>query len=314
MKLDDEQPTIAITYSKGSLDDRDSLPAPVIYLSFETEFGIGCKFLYDRLNDNEGDCQKYVTQPVVSEYSNLTHGRPFRGKFAPKDLNLSRANDLGNPLFFLLDIGALPEDFNRTVMIQVFDSEFDPWADDFDQSRMTPFAESFDSMNLYVIPSGVSELLTYSRRIRKTLPESKSTLIGFRTPKYNEVKYLESEIQTINNSYAASFALVKVGVQDFNVVVEQEQRINSLVTVLGTISGYYSIIATFYILLFGAGSLSPWGIVHNGCWKFRRFKKETEDELKKEADKFASEVEKGGIDDAAKVKELEYAGHRDFIF
>jgi hypothetical protein len=224
MKLDDEQPTISITYSKGSLDDHDSLPAPVIYLSFEVEFGIGCKYYYDRENENEGDCQKYVTQPVVSEYSNATYGRPYRGKFIPEGINLTRANDLGKPLFFLLDIGALPEDYNRTVMMHVFDSEFDPWADDFDQSRMTPFAESFDSMNFYVIPSRVGELIVYSRRIRKTLPESKTSLIGFRTPKYKEVKYLESEIQTIDNNYTRSFALVKVGVKDFNVAVEQEQR------------------------------------------------------------------------------------------
>jgi hypothetical protein len=91
---------------------------------------------------------------------------------------------------------------------------------------------------------------------------------------------------------------------NFTMITMYYNRINSLVTVLGTISGYYGIIATLYILLFGTGSLSPWGIVHNGCWKFRRFRKETEDELTKEANKLGLDVE-GSTDNAGKVKELE---------
>nr|CAG8624786.1 3322_t:CDS:2 [Entrophospora candida] len=242
MKLGDEQPTITTSYLKSAIDDQVSLPAPV----------------------NPGDCQQFVTQPKQSTHG--TYGRPYVGKFAPKDLNLAREDEQGKPFFFILIVQVDPLYYgsNYTMAMNVFDSEFDPWSDDFDQSKMTPFVESFDSMNYYVTPSGVGYLLEYSRRIRKTLPDTKANLIGFRTPKYNEVKYIESEIQTINRNYTGAFANFKVMVQDFSVAVEQEQRINSLITVLGTIAGYYSILVAIYIFLFGASSINPWGFVHKG--------------------------------------------------
>nr|CAG8645155.1 4234_t:CDS:2 [Entrophospora candida] len=257
MKLDDEQPTITTSYLKSAIDDHDSLPAPV----------------------NPGDCQQFVTQPKLSPHG--TYGRSYVGKFAPKDLNLFREDEQGKPFLFILVVQVDPLHYgpNYTVAMNVFDSEFDPWSDDFDQSKMTPFVESFDSMNYYVTPSGVGYLLEYSRRIRKTLPDSKTNLIGFRTPKYNEVKYIESEIQTINRNLVGEFANFKVIVQDFSVAVEQEQRINSLVTVLGTVAGYYGIIVTFYIFLFGTNSISPWGFAHNGCFVFKRLKRKTEAKL-----------------------------------
>jgi hypothetical protein len=42
--------------------------------------------------------------------------------------------------------------------------------------------------------------------------------------------------------------------------------------------------------LFGANSLSPWGLIHTGCWKFKPFKKKTEAKLKEEEDKIRKEI------------------------
>jgi hypothetical protein len=228
----------------GEIGDHDSLPAPVVYLSFPKEFAIVC-MITNRVG--EEDCQDYVIQPKISRINNITHARPYVGKFIPKELNLTRANDYEErkPLFFTLYVGMDLLDYNSTLMMHVFDSDFDPMSDDFDKSKMTPFAESLDAMNLYVIPSRTGALLEYSRRIRRSLNDTAASIIGVQSPRYHEVKYLESEIQTINRNVERSFASIKVAVQNFNVAVEQEQRPNSLITIIGTIAGYYSVLVTF---------------------------------------------------------------------
>ncbi|CAJ0900779.1 4808_t:CDS:2, partial [Entrophospora sp. SA101] len=57
-----------------------------------------------------------------------------------------------------------------------------------------------------------------------------------------------------------------------------------VVSIFGTIGGYYGIIGAFYIFLFGAGSISPWGFAHKGSGISKRLKKKTKEKLKKNKD------------------------------
>jgi hypothetical protein len=160
-----------------------------------------------------------------------------------------------------------------TVTMHVFDSEFDPWSENFN-GTMDPFVKSSTNSNLYYLANKMYYTFGYSRKFRKTIIDIDSNYVGFRST-YETQKYIESKMQILSVAFPNLYSLVEVSGNNFNIEVEKEQRINTIVSIFGTIAGYYGIMVTFYIFLFGADIINPWGFVHNGCCIFKGLKTNT---------------------------------------
>ncbi|CAB4422354.1 unnamed protein product [Rhizophagus irregularis] len=117
--------------------------------------------------------------------------------------------------------------------------------------------------------------LGFSRKIRKAIRHPFWSFIGFPS-NYFHIPYIESNIQGVPAaSLDATRLKVRISPRDFIVEEEQEQRNDTIIGALGVIAAFYSSAVFIYVFLFGVDSMKPWGVIHDGCCGFKRFKRES---------------------------------------
>ncbi|CAG8574195.1 8578_t:CDS:2 [Scutellospora calospora] len=81
---------------------------------------------------------------------------------------------------------------------------------------------------------------------------------------YIDIPYLESYMSFVMtaNSNSSYYAILRFIVSPpFIIIEETEERSKTILSSLGIIGGIWSFVVALYILLFGSGSVSPWGLV-----------------------------------------------------
>ncbi|CAJ0837402.1 6148_t:CDS:2 [Entrophospora sp. SA101] len=206
----------AIGISYGSTD---KLIAPAFYFAYDKSFNISC--VLTKYND-DASCNEYITQPVMPPNIHDS-SRPLLGTFLPKG-NLS------------LD-----------------GTGYDPWSEDLSGD---PFVKTFDYMNLYYLSRRTYYSLMFSSKIRNKITQPALAKIGLESyyfPQY----YIESRIQIIPLKNRPDYNLVvQIDIASFVIEEETEQRSNTVITTVGSLLGYYGIIAYFYKILFGSKLIS----------------------------------------------------------
>ncbi|CAJ0859294.1 251_t:CDS:10, partial [Entrophospora sp. SA101] len=260
-RLTQEQPAMISTLSTIT-----SLPVPDIYLAYNGTFTITCTkgsssignkclrsvsfaliidclFQHIYLTQNvskEGDCNDYVTQPTRGDNPNLQ----YAGKFLPKDQISLFPKGIGN---------------------------YDPWIEGSvahtNNENEELFTESLGYANRYYLSGGLDYHLTYSRKVRKTIANTNLNFIGLSIgleTDYNTQNYIESKMQIFpKDDLNSPFIKLEISPQNFISEEFKEQRSNTVISILGTIFGYY-----------GSDKITPEGLVEFKC---RGFKKKIND-------------------------------------
>nr|CAG8511409.1 10623_t:CDS:2 [Entrophospora candida] len=224
MKLINEKITISSSFSPI-----ESIPPPDIYLSHYGEFNITC--MCKLSGEPPENCDSYVTQPIETN-----HSRRYIGKFVPKEIWLTEAKgQRSNTVYLSINVGNNTTNTTYTVykmmLMQVFDSEYDPMSDNFFFDKTTtPFIRSRAHMNRYYLSGNA---------IRQTMTNSILNYLGI-PPRYISQKFVESEIRNVTGD--PSLITVAITPKYFMVEEEVEQRNSTLISIVGSILGYYSAI------------------------------------------------------------------------
>nr|CAG8437076.1 2108_t:CDS:2 [Entrophospora candida] len=151
MKLINEKITISSSFSPI-----ESIPPPDIYLSHYGEFNITC--MCKLSGEPPENCDNYVTQPIETN-----HSRRYIGKFVPKEIWLTEAKgQRSNTVYLSINVGNNTTNTTYTVykmmLMQVFDSEYDPMSDNFFFDKTTtPFIRSRAHMNRYYLSGNAKD-------------------------------------------------------------------------------------------------------------------------------------------------------------
>ncbi|CAJ0832658.1 10432_t:CDS:2, partial [Entrophospora sp. SA101] len=128
---------------------------------------------------------------------------------------------------------------------------YDPWSEGSvaNNKNEEPFTESLVYANRHYLSGGLDYHLTYSRKVRKTIANMNLNFIGLTLDleiDYNTQKYIESKMHDLNSPF------IKLEISPQNFISEEfkEQRSNTVISVLGTIFGYYSVMMALYSFLF----------------------------------------------------------------
>ncbi|CAJ0832655.1 10431_t:CDS:10 [Entrophospora sp. SA101] len=263
LKLTQEQPAMISTLSTIA-----SLPVPDIYLAYNGTFTITCTkgsssignkclrsvsfaliidclFQHIYLTQNvskEGDCNDYVTQPTRGDNPNLQ----YAGKFLPKDQISLFPKGIGN---------------------------YDPWIEGSvahtNNENEELFTESLGYANRYY--------LSGSLKVRKTIANTNLNFIGLSLgleTDYNTQNYIESKMQNFpKDDLNSPFIKLEISPQNFISEEFKEQRSNTVISVLGTIFGYYSVMMALYSFLFNPDKITLEDLLE----KFKRKKKENDE-------------------------------------
>ncbi|GBC34562.2 hypothetical protein GLOIN_2v1870609 [Rhizophagus irregularis DAOM 181602=DAOM 197198] len=269
-----ENPTISTTFASVN-----NVLAPSIYLSLPYNFSISCQIYYDYNGINDTSCDEYITQPKSTGDSDY----PYGGNFSPEGIELTRYDDTGPYFVFLIinitdpTFNVLTEPFFRMTLYDSDDglSDFERINKTKSDSLISPFEESLFYLNKYTLTGGYFYKLGFSRKIRKVIRHPFWSFIGFPS-NYLLLPYIESSIQGVPAaSLDATRLKVRISPRDFIVEEEQEQRNDTIIGALGVIAAFYSSAVFIYVFLFGVDSMKPWGVIHDGCCGFKRFKRES---------------------------------------
>ncbi|CAB5183854.1 unnamed protein product [Rhizophagus irregularis] len=209
---------------------------------------------------NDTSCDEYITQPKSTGDSDY----PYGGNFSPEGIELTRYDDTGPYFVFLIinitdpTFNVLTEPFFRMTLYDSDDglSDFERINKTKSDSLISPFEESLFYLNKYTLTGGYDSLEKSSN--------------------YLLLPYIESSIQGVPAaSLDATRLKVRISPRDFIVEEEQEQRNDTIIGALGVIAAFYSSAVFIYVFLFGVDSMKPWGVIHDGCCGFKRFKRES---------------------------------------
>nr|CAG8627391.1 26_t:CDS:10 [Entrophospora candida] len=232
--LTQEQPAIINTLSTIT-----SLPVP----AYNGTFTITCTRGSSSI---EGDCNDYVTQPTIDDNPNPQ----YAGKFLPRNQISLFPKGVGN---------------------------YDPWSEgsvaNTNSENEELFTESLYYANRYYLSGGLDYHLTYSRKVRKTIANTNLNFIGLSIDletDYNTQNYIESKMQIFPKDDLNSL-YIKLEISPQNFVSEEfkEQRSNTVISILGTIFGYYGIMMSLYLFAFRSDKITSEGLVEFKCRGFK---------------------------------------------
>ncbi|CAJ0836080.1 10801_t:CDS:2 [Entrophospora sp. SA101] len=229
LKLAKEQPAMISTLSTIA-----SLPVPDIYLAYNGTFTITCT---KGSSSVEGDCNDYVTQPTRGDNPNLQ----YAGKFLPRNQIRLLPKGVGSDFIILRISVDKPTSPGNFISMHAFDTGNEGSVAN--NKNEEPFTESLVYANRHYLSGGLDYHLTYSRKVRKTIANMNLNFIGLTLDleiDYNTQKYIESKMQIFpKDDLNSPFIKLEISPQNFISEEFKEQRSNTVISVLGTIFGYY---------------------------------------------------------------------------
>ncbi|CAG8492145.1 11606_t:CDS:10 [Dentiscutata erythropus] len=230
--LRNELPSVDISYSTAK-----SLPTPWNY-----------------------NCNNYISNTAF----NTTSKKYYAG--------FSSSNDITTRIGYALSIKIIDPSYNITNQTDYM--EMTAYDRRYDLNVIPPsgqeiqFEETLSLKNTYFFGQPRNDIARYDwvfdRCIRHALVTD--VLSYFGRQKYTDIPYLDSHMSTV--STASSGLLLQFNASTpFIVTEEKEQRSKTVLTVLGNIGGIWSVVAAFYIFLFGPGLISPWGFIQTKIFK-----------------------------------------------
>ncbi|CAJ0840375.1 3171_t:CDS:2, partial [Entrophospora sp. SA101] len=247
IKISSEKPAFGISYHSTN-----KLIVPAFYFAYDKSFTISCLFLNFN-GDVIASCNEYITQPVKLPISHDS-ARTLLGTFLPKGNMSLNGTDYIQLLINITD----PHTTGQwTMSMNLFDSSkffhkihgYDPWSEDFSGDT---FAKTLDYMNLYYLSRKTYYSLTFSSKIRNKITQPALAYIGLESDYFPQY-YIESQLQFTSLKDRPEYNLaVEINIAGFVIEEETEQRSNTVITTVGSLFGYYGMIAYFYKILFGS--------------------------------------------------------------
>ncbi|KAI9272771.1 hypothetical protein BDA99DRAFT_556372 [Phascolomyces articulosus] len=151
--------------------------------------------------------------------------------------------------------------------------ELTPWEEEgIDDPQVLSFAQDtkngMSNDNRYTLDLATSAIITYELQKHQYLANYGWNKVGF-APIYNDTAEVTTSLQTDvrgsggvpidPNAHSSLITLRPSGIVE---VTLQDQQVNSLVSVLGSVGGLITLLVAFDNFFFGSRPRSPWGILH----------------------------------------------------
>ncbi|CAG8536688.1 14661_t:CDS:2 [Ambispora leptoticha] len=179
------------------------------------------------------------------------------------------------------------------------------------------FLSGVNDNNQNLFAHGQYNVLKFTPIIRKILNTDNAINIFIGFPKYYEIPYVNSEIQTIaksRNPLLKNCTVLEIRPKSFIVEIETEVFTLTVTDIISAFGGFNNSIKAFYVILFGAGLISPWGCIQSFPGVKKNVKKEFRKDLvrifpKDDEKTLKEDYLKQGLyylkEDDEKLKELE---------
>ncbi|KAI9019549.1 hypothetical protein CLU79DRAFT_757757 [Phycomyces nitens] len=156
------------------------------------------------------------------------------------------------------------------VSSQMSDQDVNEWA--------TRDMQGKSDSNTFTMYTNYSMNMKYQIKDHQYLENTGWNRIGF-LPRYNSTPEISSSILTSDSSvqkylqYAYSADIIgslNLYPEDYSTVIEQDQKIHTIINSLGSVGGILSLIVGIQVWLFGFRPKSPWGVVQHFSRGFMR--------------------------------------------
>nr|CAG8560090.1 1051_t:CDS:10 [Entrophospora candida] len=220
-------PTIKRVYSSAS-----RIPAPVIYMQSGWQFEIGCSIFFTKIVNEKGtNDDKYIIQPTKPTIPDENNSTYWRGSISPT--NLSFINDINKAE----NQAAITE---LNLIFAITDPNYNEANNGSVRFSIYIHDQEYDPLN----DTFVNESDNYSNFVKSL---RRKNLVG-----------------RVENS---SYAILHIIPQTFLLETEVEQRNKNALTVISNVLAVWGGLSAFYIFLFGANSIKPWGFIQENIFK-----------------------------------------------
>ncbi|PKY50512.1 hypothetical protein RhiirA4_530543 [Rhizophagus irregularis] len=244
---------IISTYETSNIPDLTQF-SPATSNNITTDIGITCMIRNETCNSNICSCEDYFTQ-------NYTQGCLT---FSPILINQTDKITKKRKSTYSINGSIVFNITNTPPAGNYFAIKFNhAYIDD-----LNPPEQKLDS-KLYPFNQGSWILLEFDIKIRKRYENLFSKAYGFSPKLINATANVKStELQQAINSPT----ILVLKPNDNIVYVEEETFQYSIGLLISSLGGFYGAIYGVYVLLFGPGRISPWGLTQNYmcCWDIRR--------------------------------------------
>ncbi|CAJ0647010.1 2182_t:CDS:2 [Entrophospora sp. SA101] len=265
-------PTIKRVYSSAT-----QIPAPVIYMQSAWQFEIACSIFFTKIDNEEGTIDdKYIIQPTKPTIPDENNSTYWRGSISPTNLSfISDINKAENQaaitelnLMFTITDPNYNEANNGSVRFNIYihDQEYDPLNDPFvnESDNYSNFVKSLRRKSFY--STGNRYSLEISRKQRSLLQDSPLNNLGL-SVRYPSRNYIVTDDHLVGRMANSSYAILHIVPQTFLLETEVEQRNKNALTVISNVLAVWGGLSSFYIFLFGANSIKPWGFIQENIFK-----------------------------------------------
>ncbi|CAJ0642861.1 9357_t:CDS:2 [Entrophospora sp. SA101] len=255
-----DTPTITRKYLK-----MENFPVPVVTIKNSFQYSMGCRYFFNKSTINGTSCIEYVKQPTHNDSSNQ-----WGGSFSSDTLSFIDASSMTKNQ---RDIAILELSFkitdlkynitnNGSIIFDVFmhDQEYDPYDDILASGTddYSIFAKSLQESVNY--NTGNIYTLRILRKQRTILKDSPLNDLGL-SQKYPSQTYVVTNDRTIGTAPDVSSTIFRIYPQDFLLETETGQRNKNALSVISNVLAVWGGLTAFYIFLFGADSIKPWGFI-----------------------------------------------------
>ncbi|CAG8638303.1 4036_t:CDS:10, partial [Cetraspora pellucida] len=247
---------------QSSFIETGSLPVPVLMFSnIPQKSYLNCYFTYAANSTREDNkaCAQYIEQSALS--STLKYEGYFK---TSGNLFFSTSSNEG-----LKNIGFIIYADNATYNTSDPSMSIDLLAIDSELYNIYG-SKLFETQNSMFLDSSYNIQVT--RSIKYLMSRSWKNYFGF-APDLERIPYVTSTIESslISNTTGplTLFSTINIEPQSFIVQVDTDQSYH-VSNSLGLFGGAFGLITSFYALLFGAGTIKPWGFVQKHLFKVNR--------------------------------------------